>query len=139
MAIVATYKSFFYIKVIDLSVLEKLFKIINSIYSEIFTYIGLIFITHDRALLQRLATRIIELDRGQLTSWPGDYANFLRRKEEMLHAEEMQNSEFDKKLAQEEKWIRQGIKARRTRNEGRVRALEAMRRNRGCRKRDCER
>lgn len=89
--------------------------------------IGLLFITHDRALLQRLATRIIELDRGNLTSWPGDYANFLRRKEEMLHAEEKQNSEFDKKLAQEEKWIRQGIKARRTRNEGRVRALKALR------------
>ncbi len=88
---------------------------------------GLLFITHDRALLQRLATRIIELDRGQLTSWPGDYANFLRRKEEMLHAEAKQNADFDKKLAQEEVWIRQGIKARRTRNEGRVRALEAMR------------
>jgi ABC transport system ATP-binding/permease protein len=89
--------------------------------------VGLIFITHDRALLQRLATRIIELDRGQLTSWPGDYANFIRRKEEMLQAEERQNTLFDKKLAQEEKWIRQGIKARRTRNEGRVRALEALR------------
>lgn len=89
--------------------------------------IGLVFITHDRSLLQRLATRIIELDRGQLTSWPGDYANFLRRKEEMLSAEAKENAEFDKKLAQEEKWIRQGIKARRTRNEGRVRALEAMR------------
>lgn len=88
---------------------------------------GLLFITHDRSLLQRLATRIIELDRGQLTSWPGDYANFLRRKAEMLHAEAKQNSEFDKKLAQEERWIRQGIKARRTRNEGRVRALEALR------------
>jgi ABC transport system ATP-binding/permease protein len=89
--------------------------------------VGLLFITHDRSLLQRLATRIIELDRGQLTSWPGDYANFLRRKEEMLHAESQQNALFDKKLAQEEVWIRQGIKARRTRNEGRVRALEAMR------------
>jgi ATP-binding cassette subfamily F protein uup len=88
---------------------------------------GILFITHDRALLQRLATRIIELDRGQLTSWPGDYDNFLRRKEEMLHAESRLNSEFDKKLAQEEKWIRQGIKARRTRNEGRVRALESLR------------
>ena len=65
--------------------------------------IGLIFITHDRSLLQRLATRIIELDRGQLTSWPGDYANFLRRKEEMLHAEAKQNNDFDKKLAQEER------------------------------------
>jgi ATP-binding cassette subfamily F protein uup len=89
--------------------------------------IGLVFITHDRALLQRLATRIIELDRGQLTSWPGDYENFLRRKDELLHAEAKQNADFDKKLAQEEKWIRQGIKARRTRNEGRVRALQAMR------------
>lgn len=88
---------------------------------------GLLFITHDRSLLKRLATRIIELDRGQLTSWPGDYENFLRRKEEMLHAESKQNADFDKKLAQEEQWIRQGIKARRTRNEGRVRALEAMR------------
>lgn len=96
--------------------------------------IGLIFVTHDRALLQRLATRIVELDRGQLTSWPGDYANFLRRKAEMLHAEEKLNAEFDKKLAQEEKWIRQGIKARRTRNEGRVRALEAMRRERNQRR-----
>ncbi len=92
--------------------------------------IGLIFITHDRALLQKLATRIIELDRGQLTSWPGDYKNFLQRKAEMLHAEEKHNAEFDKKLAQEEVWIRQGIKARRTRNEGRVRALEALRRER---------
>lgn len=89
--------------------------------------LGLIFITHDRALLQRLATRIIELDRGKLTSWPGDYQNFLVRKQEMLDAESKLNANFDKKLAQEEKWIRQGIKARRTRNEGRVRSLEAMR------------
>lgn len=96
--------------------------------------IGLIFITHDRALLQRLATRIIELDRGQLTSWPGDYANFLRRKKEIRDAEEKANAEFDKKLAQEEKWIRQGIKARRTRNEGRVRKLEALRTMRGNRR-----
>lgn len=88
---------------------------------------GLLFITHDRSLLQRLATRIIELDRGQLTSWPGDYTNFLRRKEEMLHAESEHNKDFDKKLAKEEVWIRQGVKARRTRNEGRVRALEALR------------
>lgn len=88
---------------------------------------SLLFITHDRSLLQRLATRILELDRGQLTSWPGDYANFLRRKDEMLQAEAEHNKLFDKKLAQEEVWIRQGIKARRTRNEGRVRALEALR------------
>jgi len=65
--------------------------------------IGILFVTHDRSLLQRLATRIIELDRGQLTSWPGDYNNFLRRKEEMLHAEGKQNAEFDKKLAEEER------------------------------------
>lgn len=95
---------------------------------------GLLFVTHDRALLQRLATRIIELDRGELTSWPGDYANFLRRKEEMLHAEAQQNKLFDKKLAQEEVWIRQGIKARRTRNEGRVRALKELRRERSKRR-----
>ncbi len=95
---------------------------------------GLIVITHDRSLLQRLATRIIELDRGQLTSWPGDYTNFLRRKEEMLNAEQNQNAEFDKKLAQEERWIRQGIKARRTRNEGRVRALETLRQERAKRR-----
>ncbi|MCK4869848.1 MAG: ATP-binding cassette domain-containing protein [Gammaproteobacteria bacterium] len=93
--------------------------------------ISLIFITHDRALLQRLATRIIELDRGNLTSWPGDYQNFLQRKEELLQAEERANAEFDKKLAEEERWIRQGVRARRTRNEGRVRALKALRRERG--------
>ncbi|MCK5902661.1 MAG: ATP-binding cassette domain-containing protein [Cocleimonas sp.] len=88
---------------------------------------AVIFITHDRAFLRSLATRIVELDRGQATSWPGDYENFLRRKEEVLHAEALENKRFDKKLAQEEVWIRQGIKARRTRNEGRVRALEKMR------------
>lgn len=87
----------------------------------------LLFVTHDRAFLRKLATRIIELDRGAITSWPGDYANFLRRKDEMLNAEEKANERFDKKLAEEEVWIRQGIKARRTRNEGRVRALKAMR------------
>jgi ATP-binding cassette subfamily F protein uup len=96
--------------------------------------IGIIFITHDRSLLQRLATRIIELDRGNLTSWPGDYENFLRRKEEMLHAEDKQNADFDKRLVQEEKWVRQGVKARRTRNEGRVRALEQMRHERSLRR-----
>jgi ATP-binding cassette subfamily F protein uup len=90
---------------------------------------ALIFITHDRAFLKSLATRIIELDRGKATSWPGDYENFLRRKEEALHAEDQENKRFDKKLAQEEVWIRQGVKARRTRNEGRVRALEKMRKD----------
>ena len=88
---------------------------------------SLLFITHDRAFLRKLATRIIELDRGQLTSWPGDYDNFVRRKAEALHAEELARAQFDKKLAQEEVWIRKGIEARRTRNEGRVRALLAMR------------
>ncbi len=87
----------------------------------------LLFITHDRALLEKLATRIIELDRGRLTSWPGNYQTYLERKQAALDAEANQHAEFDKKLAQEETWIRQGIKARRTRNEGRVRALEAMR------------
>ena len=86
-----------------------------------------LFITHDRIFLQNIATRILELDRGQLVSFPGDYKTYLRRKEEMLHSEEKANELFDKKLAEEEVWIRQGIKARRTRNEGRVRALEAMR------------
>ncbi len=86
-----------------------------------------LFITHDRAFLRRLATRIVELDRGHLTSWPGDYDNYLRRKQEALDAEAEANALFDKKLAQEETWIRQGIQARRTRNEGRVRALKQMR------------
>jgi ATP-binding cassette subfamily F protein uup len=85
------------------------------------------FVTHDRAFLQRVATRIVELDRGRLTSSPGDYATYLRRKEEALANESAERSRFDDKLAEEEAWIRQGIKARRTRNEGRVRALEAMR------------
>jgi len=88
---------------------------------------SLLFVTHDRAFLRNLATRIVELDRGKLSSWPGDYDNFLVRKQEALDAEEKENALFDKKLAQEEVWIRQGIKARRTRNEGRVRALKALR------------
>jgi len=88
---------------------------------------ALLFVTHDRAFLRNLATRILELDRGALTDWPGDYDNYLRRREERLNAEEKANARFDKKLAQEEVWIRQGIKARRTRNEGRVRALKDMR------------
>jgi len=91
---------------------------------------SLVFVTHDRAFLRALATRIVEIDRGRLTSWPGDYDNYLRRREERLHAEAQANALFDKRLAQEEAWIRQGIKARRTRNEGRVRALKAMRRER---------
>jgi len=91
---------------------------------------SIVFITHDRSFLRALATRIVEIDRGQVTSWPGDYDNYLRRREERLHAEAQANAHFDRKLAQEEVWIRQGIKARRTRNEGRVRALKAMRRER---------
>jgi len=88
---------------------------------------SVLFVTHDREFLRNLATRIIELDRGKLTSWPGNYDTYLKHKEEALHAEEKENALFDKKLAQEETWIRQGIKARRTRNEGRVRALKSMR------------
>ena len=91
---------------------------------------GVLFVTHDRALLTRLATRILELDRGALTSWPGDYPNFLTKKALALEEEERHDALFDKKLAQEEAWIRRGIKARRTRNEGRVRALVAMREER---------
>jgi len=87
----------------------------------------LVFITHDRVFLQRLATRIIELDRGRLTDFPGDYPTYLRRKAELLEAEARANAEFDKKLAQEEAWIRQGIKARRTRDMGRVKRLKEMR------------
>lgn len=88
---------------------------------------GLLFISHDRALVDRIATRIIELDRGQIASFPGNYSQYLERKEKMLEDEARHNAEFDKKLAQEERWIRQGIKARRTRNEGRVRALKQLR------------
>ena len=88
---------------------------------------AVLFITHDRAFLQRLATRILEIDRAKLTSWPGSYDNFLIRKEKVLEDENVANAKFDKKLAQEEVWIRQGIKARRTRNEGRARALVKMR------------
>jgi ATP-binding cassette subfamily F protein uup len=95
---------------------------------------SVLFVTHDRAFLQRLATRIVELDRGKLTSWPGDYPTFLRRKEEWLANEALQREKFDKRLAEEEAWLRQGVKARRTRNEGRVRALLAMREERAARR-----
>ena len=92
---------------------------------------SVIFVTHDRAFIQRLVSRIVEIDRGKLISWPGDYGNYLRLKEKANEEEDVNNALFDKRLAEEEAWIRQGVKARRTRNEGRVRALEAMRRQRG--------
>ncbi|ATA21507.1 ATP-binding cassette subfamily F protein uup [Gibbsiella quercinecans] len=88
---------------------------------------SIVFISHDRSFIRNMATRIVDLDRGKLVSWPGNYDQYLLGKEEALRVEELQNAEFDRKLAQEEVWIRQGIKARRTRNEGRVRALKALR------------
>jgi ABC transport system ATP-binding/permease protein len=88
---------------------------------------ALLFVTHDRAFLDRVATRIVELDRGRLISWPGTYASYLQKKAEAIETEERDWARFDKKLAQEEAWLRRGIKARRTRDEGRVRALFAMR------------
>ena len=94
----------------------------------------LVFVTHDRAFLERLATRIVELDRGRLTSWPGDYATFVQRKLASLEIEAVADEKFDKRLAQEEVWLRQGVKARRTRDEGRVRALMAMRKERAARR-----
>jgi len=95
---------------------------------------AILFITHDRKFLQNLATRIIELDRGRLTDWPCDYATYLTRRQAELDAEATQNELFDKKLSREEVWIRQGIKARRTRNEGRVTALKKMRKERSARR-----
>ena len=104
---------------------------IKWLEDRVYNYPGaVLFITHDRAFLQRLATRIVEIDRGKLTSWPGNYDNFLRRKEKALEDEAVAEEKFDKKLAEEEAWIRQGIKARRTRNEGRVRSLMKMREER---------
>ena len=94
----------------------------------------LVFVTHDRVFLQRLATRIVEVERARLFDWTCDYTTFLARKEATLEAEAQQEALFDKKLAQEEVWIRQGVKARRTRNEGRVRALERMREERRARR-----
>jgi ATP-binding cassette subfamily F protein uup len=95
---------------------------------------SILFITHDRKFLQTLATRIIELDRGRLTDWPCDYTTYLTRRQAELDAEAAHNVLFDKQLSREEAWIRQGIKARRTRNEGRVRALEEMREKRRARR-----
>ncbi len=95
---------------------------------------AVVFVTHDRAFLRRVATRIVELDRGNLTSWPGNYETFLRKKEEWLANEALQQEKFDKRLAGEEAWLRQGVKARRTRNEGRVKALMTMRAERAARR-----
>ncbi len=97
---------------------------------------SLLFVTHDRMFLRKLATRILEIDRGQLFDWSCDYDTFLRRKEAALEAQEKQDALFDKRLNEEERWIRQGIKARRTRNEGRVKALKEMRRERSRRRAD---
>ncbi len=106
---------------LDLDHIDQLEKILLRFHG------SLLFITHDRTFLQRLSTRIVELDRGRLTSWECDYPTFLRRKDELLANEEKEWAVKDQKLAQEEMWIRKGIKARRTRNEGRVRALENLR------------
>jgi ATP-binding cassette subfamily F protein uup len=95
---------------------------------------AMVLITHDRRFLQNVATHIAELDRGHLLTWEGDYRGFLKHREQQLQAEQRANELFDKKLAEEEVWIRQGIKARRTRNEGRVRALKAMREERSARR-----
>jgi ATP-binding cassette subfamily F protein uup len=95
---------------------------------------ALVFVTHDRVFLRALATRILEVDRGRIFDWTCDYETFLKRKELALHTEALEQASFDRKLAQEEAWIRQGIKARRTRNEGRVKALKAMRTERGQRR-----
>ena len=104
------------------------FDSINWLEDQLLQYPGaVLFVTHDRRFLQKLATRIVDLDRGNLVSWPGNYADYLVRKAAALEDEANQNALFDKKLAKEEVWIRQGIKARRTRNEGRVRALERLR------------
>ena len=111
------------------------FESINWLEEQLLNFDGaVLFVTHDRAFLQKLATRIVDLDRGNLVSWQGTYDDYLRRKAAALDDEANQNAEFDKKLAQEEVWIRQGVKARRTRNEGRVRALEALRKERAQRR-----
>ncbi|MGB5324280.1 MAG: ATP-binding cassette domain-containing protein [Pseudomonadales bacterium] len=106
---------------LDISTIEWLEHVVRGYRGSV------VFITHDRNFLQQLATRIIEIDRGKIIDWPGNYQKFLRLKEQAIREEEQQNALFDKKLAQEEAWIREGIKARRTRNEGRVRTLEKMR------------
>ncbi len=110
---------------LDIEMIEWLEKTLVELYSG-----ALLFVSHDRQFLEAVATKIIELDRGNLTEYPGSYAEYQKRKAIELHNEEMENALFDKRLAEEEVWIRQGIKARRTRNEGRVRALKKMRQER---------
>jgi ATP-binding cassette subfamily F protein uup len=112
---------------LDLAAIEWLEDLLRS------ANVTLLFITHDRRFLDRVATRIVELDRGRLTSFPGSFADYQTRKSEMLRDEAIQAAKFDKVLAQEEVWIRKGVEARRTRNEGRVRRLEALRRERAAR------
>ena len=114
---------------LDLDTIEWLERRLNNFMG------ALLFITHDRSFLQNVATRIVEIDRGKLRSWPGDYRRYLFDKAQYLSEEQRSNSEFDKKLAEEEAWIRQGIKARRRRNEGRVRSLVDMRRDPAARRR----
>lgn len=109
---------------LDISTIEWLEHVVRGYRGSV------IFITHDRSFLQKLATRIVEIDRGKLISWPGSFSQYLVLKEKANEEEDVQNALFDKRLAQEETWIRQGIKARRTRNEGRVRSLKAMRNER---------
>lgn len=111
------------------------FESISWLEEQVLNFQGaVLFVTHDRFFLQKLATRIVDLDRGNLVSWQGTYDDYLVRKAAALEDEANQNAEFDKKLADEEVWIRQGVKARRTRNEGRVRALEALRKERSQRR-----
>ena len=108
---------------------------IEWLEAQIADYAGaVVFVTHDRAFLDRLATRVVELDRGRLTSWPGSYPTFVEKKDAWLANEELADEKFDKTMAREEAWLRRGVKARRTRDEGRVRALMAMREERAARR-----
>ncbi|MEQ9022396.1 MAG: ATP-binding cassette domain-containing protein [Pseudomonadales bacterium] len=109
---------------LDISTIEWLEHVVRGFRGSV------IFVTHDRTFLEKLATRIVEIDRGKLISWPGSYRDYLDLKEKANEEEDVRNALFDKRLEQEESWIRQGVKARRTRNEGRVRALQAMREER---------
>ncbi len=113
---------------LDIGAIEWLEEFLGGVKS------ALLFVTHDRRFLQKMAASILDLDRGKVTRWDCDYGKFLERKEAWLEAEAAANAEFDKKLAREEAWLRQGVKARRCRNEGRVRALHQLRNERGARR-----